>query len=40
MLHTVVKLSLQDAPAFKEMMGMSPDQFAEILNAIEPDICK
>ena len=37
MFHTVVQL--QDTPAFK-MMGMSPDQFAEILNAIESDICK
>ena len=40
MFQTVIQLSLQDAPAFKEMMRMSPDQFKEILNAIEPDICK
>ncbi|XP_068684921.1 uncharacterized protein [Montipora foliosa] len=38
--QTVIQLSLQDTPAFKEMMRMSPDQFKEILNAIEPDICK
>ena len=40
MFQTVIQLSLQDTPAFKEIMGMSPDQFKEILNAIEPDICK
>ena len=40
MFQTVMQLSLQDTPAFKEMMRMSPDQFKEILNAIEPDICK
>ena len=40
MFQTVIQLSLQDRPAFKEMMRMSPDQFKEILNAIEPDICK
>jgi len=40
MFQTVIKLSLQDTPAFKEIMRMSPDQFKEILNATEPDICK
>ncbi|KAK2548005.1 hypothetical protein P5673_031888 [Acropora cervicornis] len=30
----------EDTPAFKEIMRMSPDQFKEILNATEPDICK
>ena len=29
----------QDTHAFKEMMRMTPEQFAEILNAIEPYIC-
>ena len=38
--QTVIKISLQDTPAFKEIMRMSPDQFKEILNATEPDICK
>ena len=38
--QTVSKLSLQDTPAFKEIMRMSPDQFKEILNATETDICK
>ena len=38
--QTVIKLSLQDTPAFKGIMQMSPDQFKEILNATEPDICK
>ena len=38
--QTIIQLSLQDTPAFKEMMRMSPDQFKEILNAIEPEICK
>ena len=38
--QTVIKLSLQDTPAFKEIMRMSPDQFKEILNATKPDICK
>ena len=38
--QTVIKLSLQDTPAFKEIMRMSPDQLKEILNATEPDICK
>ena len=36
----VIKLSLQDTSAFKEIMRMSPDQFKEILNGNEPDICK
>ena len=37
--QTVLQLSLQDTPAFiKEIMRMSLEQFAEILNAIEPDI--
>ena len=40
MFQTVIKLSLQDTPAFKQIMRMSPDQFKEILNATEPDICK
>ena len=40
MFQTVIKSSLQDTPAFKEIMRMSPDQFKEILNATEPDICK
>ena len=40
MFQIVIQLSLQDTPAFKEMMRMSPDQFNEILNAIEQDICK
>ena len=40
MFQTVIQLSLQDTPAFKEMTRMSQDQFKEILNAIEPDICK
>ena len=40
MFQTVIKLSLQDTPAFKEIMRMSPDQFKEILNATEPDIYK
>ena len=40
MFQTVIKLSLQDTPAFKEIMRMSPGQFKEILNATEPDICK
>ena len=39
MFYAVVQLLLQDPPAFKEMMRMSPDQFAEILNAIGPDTC-
>ena len=34
MFLTLVQLSLQDTPAFKEMMRMSPDQFTQILNAI------
>ena len=38
--QTVIKSSLQDTPAFKEIVRMSPDQFKEILNATEPDICK
>ena len=38
--QTVIKLSLQDTPAFKEIMRMSPDQFKEIWNATEPEICK
>ncbi|KAK2567184.1 Protein ANTAGONIST OF LIKE HETEROCHROMATIN PROTEIN 1 [Acropora cervicornis] len=38
--QTVIKLSLQDTPAFKEIMRMNPGQFKEILNATEPDICK
>ena len=38
MFQTVITLSLQDTPAFKEIMRMSPDQFKEILNATEPDI--
>ena len=38
--QTVIKLSLQDTPAFKEIMRMSPDQFKEILNATQPDIHK
>ena len=40
MFQTVIKSSLQDTPAFKEIMRMSPDQFKEILNATEPYICK
>ena len=40
MFQTVIKLSLQDTPAFQEIMRMSPDQFKEILNATETDICK
>ena len=40
MFQTVIKLSLQDTPAFKEIMRMSTDQFKEILNATESDICK
>ena len=40
MFQTVIKSSLQDTPAFKEIMRMSPDQFKEILNATEPDIRK
>ena len=40
MFQTVVKLSLQDTPAFKQIMRMSPDQFKKIFNATEPDICK
>ena len=40
MFQTVIKLSLQDTPAFKEILRMSPEQFKEILNATEPDICK
>ena len=41
MFQTVLQLSMQDTPAFKEMMRMSPEQSAEILtDAIEPDICK
>ena len=40
MFQTVIQLSLLDTPAFKEMMRMSSDQFKEILNAIEQDICK
>ena len=41
MFQTVMQLSLQDTPAFKEIMWMSPDQFNwRNLNAIEPDICK
>ena len=40
MFQTVIKLSLQATPAFKQIMRMSPDQFKEILNATEPDICK
>ena len=40
MFQTVIQLSLQDTPAFKEMMRMSPVQFNEILTAIEPDINK
>ena len=40
MFQTVIKLSLQDTPAFKEIMQMNPVQFREILNATEPDICK
>ena len=38
--QTVIKLSLQDTPAFKEIMRMSPDQFKEILITTEPEICK
>ena len=38
--QTVIKLSLQDMPAFKEIMRMSEDQFKEMLNATEPEICK
>ena len=38
--QTVIKLSLQDTPAFKEIMRMSPEQYKEILNATELDICK
>ena len=38
--QTVIKSSLQDTPAIKEIMRMSPDQFKEILNTTEPDICK
>lgn len=30
LFHTVVQVSLQDTPAFKEMMKMNTDQFAEI----------
>ena len=37
MFQTVIQLSLQDTPSFKEMMRTSPDQFKEILNATEPD---
>ena len=33
MFETVIKLSLQ-------IMRMSPDQFKEILNATDPNICK
>ena len=40
MYQTVIQLSLQDTPVFKEMMRMSPHQFKEILKAIEPDILK
>ena len=40
MFQTVIKISLQDTPAFKEIMGMRSDQFKEILNATEPDIFK
>ena len=40
MFRTVIKLWLQDTPAFKEIMRINPDQFKEILNATEPDICK
>ena len=40
MFQTVIKLSLQDTLAFMEIMRMSPDQFKEMLNATEPDICK
>ena len=40
MFQTVIQLLLQDTPAFKEMVRMSPDQFKETLNAVEPDICK
>ena len=35
MFQIVIKLSLQDTPAFKEIMRMSPDHFKEILNATE-----
>ena len=40
MFQTVIKLSLQDTPAFQEILRTSSDQFKEILNATEPDICK
>ena len=33
MFQIVLKLSMQDTPAFKEMMRMSPEMFVEILNA-------
>ena len=35
MFQTVIKLLLQDTPAFKKIVRMSPDQFKEILNATE-----
>ena len=30
LFNTVIQLSLQDTPVFKEMMRMNPDQLAEI----------
>ena len=35
MFQTVIKLSLQDTPAFKQIMRMRQDQFKEILDATE-----
>lgn len=40
MFKAVIKLSLHYTLAFQEIIRMSPDQFKEILNATEPDICK
>ena len=40
MFITMKELKMHDTRGFKEMMRMGPEQFDQILQAIEPHICK
>ena len=40
MFITMKELKMHDTRGFKEMMRMVPEQFDQILQAIEPHICK
>ena len=40
MFNTMKELKMHDTRGFKEMMRMGSEQFDQILQAIEPHICK